>query len=61
MEKGDDTAPRFHLTAANDNSTPLSPEADAALTVIARAIGRQLAREAMRVIKAANDNERGDP
>lgn len=57
MEKGDDAAPSKRLTAANDNDAPLSPEADAALTVIARAIGRQLAREAMRV-KAANDNEK---
>ena len=57
MEKGDDALPRKRLVAANDNDAPLSPEADAALTVIARAIGRQLAREAMRAMQAANDNE----
>lgn len=58
MEKGDDALLRIHLTAANDNHAPLSPEADAALTLIARAIGRQLAREAMRAAQAANDNEK---
>ena len=59
MEKGDDALPRKRLVAANDNDAPLSPEADVALTVIAQAIGRQLAREAMRAVQAANDNEPG--
>ncbi len=61
MEKGDDAAPCKRLTAANDNDAPLSPEADAALAVIAQAIGRHLAREAMRAMQAANDNEASDP
>lgn len=46
-----------HPVPANDNHAPLSPEAEAALTLVARAIGRQLAREAMRAAQAANDND----
>jgi hypothetical protein len=64
MEKGDDTAPRDRLRAANDNE----PESDlsgmsveAALTHIAQAIGRHLARQHIRARKAANDNDPGPP
>tara|TARA_R110000850_G_C9889648_1_gene458718 strand:- start:556 stop:735 length:180 start_codon:yes stop_codon:yes gene_type:complete len=54
-----DEAPRSRpLTAANDNSAPLPPAAvDAALTRIADAIGRHIAREHVRGRKAANDND----
>ena len=44
------------LTAANDNG--IDPAAvDAALTRIAQAIGRHIAREHIRARYAANDNE----
>ncbi|MBA4750879.1 MAG: hypothetical protein H2055_01445 [Sphingopyxis sp.] len=52
-----DKSPRSRaLTAANDNS--LDPAAvDAALTRVAEAIGRHIAREHIRARKAANDND----
>lgn len=54
-----DAAPRSRpLTAANDNDAAPDPIAiDAALTRIAEAIGRHIAREHIRARKAANDNE----
>jgi hypothetical protein len=54
-----DEAPRSRpLTAANDNSSALAPATvDAALTRIAEAIGRHIARENVRARKAANDND----
>ena len=54
-----DEAPRSRpLTAANDNSSELAPAAvDAALTRVAEAIGRHIAREHIDVRKAANDND----
>ena len=65
MEKDDDVPARERLTAANDNDTPPSPKMGAALTIIARAIGRQIARDMMRTTHAANDNggseDAGDP
>lgn len=40
MERDDARAPGpRHLLPANDNEAPLSPQAEAALTIIARAIG----------------------
>ena len=54
-----DEAPRSRpRTAANDNPAALAPAAvDAALTRIAKAIGRHIAREHVRARKAANDND----
>jgi hypothetical protein len=54
-----DEAPRSRpLMAANDNSSALAPAAlDAALTRIAEAIGRHIAREHINARKAANDND----
>lgn len=54
-----DEAPRSRpLTAANDNSSALAPAAvDAALTRVAEAIGRHIAREHIDVRKATNDND----
>ena len=54
-----DKAPRSdHLTAANDNEQGLGrAEVDAALTRVAEAIGRHIAREHIRARMAANDNE----
>lgn len=60
MEKGDDAAPPDRLTAANDNGPVTEPpgvDVDAALTRIAQAIGRHIARQHIRARKAANDNE----
>jgi hypothetical protein len=64
MEKGDDAAPPDHLAAANDNEpaadpaiTPVTTDVDAALTRIAEAIGRHIARQHIRARRAANDNE----
>lgn len=57
----EDDAPRAPgFTAANDNDPVSDPAAvDAALTRIAEAIGRHIAREHIRVRRAANDNEAG--
>ena len=54
-----DEAPRSRpLKAANDNSSALAPAAvEAALTRIAEAIGRHIAREHIDARKAANDND----
>lgn len=60
MARGDDRAvpPRM---AANDNPALISPaQADAALTRIAEAIGRHIAREHIRLRQPANDNDRDD-
>lgn len=62
MEKGDDPARRGRLNAANDNEpdTDLSGlDVEAALTRIAEAIGRHIARQHIRARKAANDNDPG--
>ena len=57
MKKGDAKGSPW-VTAANDNDADPDPVAiDAALTRIAEAIGRHIAREHMRERKAANDNE----
>jgi len=47
------------LVGANDNlPSPIpSIHVDAALKLIARAIGRQIARDMVRASEAANDNE----
>jgi hypothetical protein len=60
MERDDDTAPPDRLRVANDNEPDIRPPAldvEAALTRIAEAIGRHIAREHVRARKAANDNE----
>lgn len=54
----EDDAPRGRIAPANDNDAAHDPAAiDAALTRIAEAIGRHIAREHIRARKAANDNE----
>lgn len=56
--KKDDAKGSPSVTAANDNDAVPDPVAvDAALTRIAEAIGRHIAREHIRARKAANDNE----
>lgn len=56
--KKDETPRTRRVTAANDNAESLDPAAvDAALTRIAEAIGRHIAREQIRIRSAANDNE----
>jgi len=53
-----DEAPGPVPAAANDNAASLDPAGvDAALTRIAEAIGRHIAREHVRARKAANDND----
>lgn len=53
----DDPLPKGHIAPANDNAPVLrSAKVDAALTRIAEAIGRHIAREHIRARKAANDN-----
>lgn len=57
MAKDDDQRDR-PPGAANDNAGHVSPtEADAALTRIAEAIGRHIAREHIRKRSATNDND----
>lgn len=54
----DDPLPKGSVTPANDNAPILrAAKVDAALTRIAEAIGRHIAREHIRARKAANDNE----
>lgn len=54
-----DAGPSRPIAAANDN--PLDPAAvDAALTRVAEAIGRHIAREHICEMSAANDNEPGE-
>lgn len=55
----EDDAPRpQNIAAANDNDASSDPAViDAALTHIAKAIGRHIAREHIRARNAANDNE----
>lgn len=57
MQEGE-ARPEPGCIAANDNE-PVLPAAqvDAALTRIAKTIGRHIAREHIRVREAANDNE----
>ncbi|MBL8646490.1 MAG: hypothetical protein JNL46_04495 [Sphingosinicella sp.] len=53
-----DEAPGPAPSVANDNAVPLDPaDVDAALTRIAEAIGRHIARKHIRARKAANDND----
>lgn len=54
----DDPQPDGSVVPANDNASVLrAAHVDAALTRIAEAIGRHIAREHIRARKAANDNE----
>lgn len=54
----DDVQPEGAVAPANDNASVLRTAAvDAALTRLAEAIGRQIAREHVRELRAANDNE----
>lgn len=54
----DDAVRSDRFVAANDNDAACNlVAADAALTRIAEAIGRHIAREYIRARKAANDNE----
>ncbi|MDR0807803.1 MAG: hypothetical protein LBE86_01515 [Gemmobacter sp.] len=62
-----DTPEPGRLVAANDNGgdtalppdpdAPTPPAVEAALKLIAQAIGRQLAREAFREMQEVNDND----
>ena len=54
----DDPLPAKSVAPANDNAPVLrTAKVDAALTRIAEAIGRHIAREHILARKAANDNE----
>lgn len=54
----DDPLPKGQIAPANDNAPVLRvAKVDAALTRIAEAIGRHIAREHIRACKAANDNQ----
>lgn len=56
----DDPLPKGHIAPANDNAPVLrAAKVDAALTRIAEAIGRHIAREHIRARNAANDDEPG--
>ena len=44
------------LRVANDNGTDPRPTVDARILVVARALGRQIAREQIEEMEAANDN-----
>jgi hypothetical protein len=54
----DDPRPGPDVVPANDNAPVLrAAKVEAALTRIAEALGRHIAREHIRARKAANDNE----
>ncbi|WP_039574921.1 hypothetical protein [Sphingopyxis fribergensis] len=54
----DDAQPERGIVPANDNAPTLrTADVDAALTRIAEAIGRHIAREHIRTLRAANDND----
>lgn len=54
----DDAPPERAIVPANDNAPRLrAAEVDAAMTRIAEAIGRHIAREHVRALRAANDND----
>lgn len=60
MKKDDDEAADHRLIAANDNDLVTEPpdmDVEAALTRIAEAIGRHIARQHIRACTAANDNQ----
>ena len=44
------------LAAANDDGTDERPTVDLRIRVVARAIGRQIAREQLNQMETANDN-----
>ena len=48
------------LAAANDNGANARPAIDPRILVIARAIGRQIARDQIEEMQAANDNTSRD-
>ena len=48
--------PRLPLSAANDNGHEASASIDPRIILIARALGRQIAREQLDRLDAANDN-----
>jgi hypothetical protein len=59
MKKDDNEATDYRLVAANDNGIVTEPpdmDVEAALTRIAEAIGRHIARQHIRARTAANDN-----
>lgn len=59
MKIDDDEATNRRIVAANDNGVVTEPpdmDVDAALTRIAEAIGRHIARQHIRARTAANDN-----
>lgn len=57
---GETPAHPCRLEAANDNGGPPAATTDPRLLAIARAIGRQIAREAIAAMPAANDNQPGE-
>ena len=56
----DDDPSESQIKAANDNGTETASALDPRILAIARAIGRQIAREQVRILRAANDNVRKD-
>lgn len=57
---GETPARPYRSEAANDNGGPPAATTDPRVVVIARAIGRQIAREAIAAMPAANDNRLGE-
>ncbi len=51
-----ESLPRSQVTAANDNGHGGSARIDPRIILIARALGRQIAREQRERLEAANDN-----
>lgn len=49
--------PSPRLKPANDSGSDAAAAIDPRILVIARAIGRQIAREHLEALRAANDNE----
>lgn len=53
-------APSPRLTPANDNGEAAASPIDPRILMIARAIGRQIARDQLATLPAANDNRPDD-
>lgn len=58
IPKGEPPSPR--LRPVNDNKGEAADDIDPRILIIARAIGRQIAREQLNAPHAANDNESGE-
>lgn len=58
--RNDDAPPRLVLEVANDDTGATAIEVDPRVLAVARAIGRQIALEDLKALRAANDNKQDE-